>query len=200
MSIWQFFTGTPVTWTSSHDTFAPLPLHLDMPRFSTTAFVHWTCRALLHDNGFLQVQKPRDGRSTPLFWRTGIRWSSIVVFKDSSWPLLHSITFIVWHMHVPFCFHGNSHKIHRFYIELQSTSQHIHHCPKYTLCRSETGLPPEAQAGYNTVRRLNMVQMGTLPYVYWSLVWYLRWWWNTQPSWTSLGNYSIRQQRDEAPT
>jgi hypothetical protein len=26
-------------------------------------------------------------------------------------------------VHIPFCFHGNSRKIHRFHIEIHSTSQ-----------------------------------------------------------------------------
>lgn len=113
MSIWQFFTGSSVSCISSHYAFTPLPLHLDMPRFSTSTFVHWTCRTLFHYNGFLQAHKPRDRGSTPLFRWTGIPWRGIVVFYDGSWPLLHSVSFIVGYVNVPLRFHGKGHRIHR---------------------------------------------------------------------------------------
>ena len=113
MSIWQFFTGSSVPCISSHYALTPLPLHLDMPRFSTTTFVHRTCSTLFHYNGFLQVHKSRDRGSTPLFQRTGIPWRGIVVFYDGSWLLLHSVSFIVWYMYVPLRLHGKGHRIHR---------------------------------------------------------------------------------------
>ena len=113
MSIWQFFTGSSVPSISSHYAFTPLPLHLDMPRFSTTTFVDWTCRTLFHYNGFLQAHKSRDRGSTPLFRRTGIPWWGIVVFYDGSWLLLHSVSFIVGYVYVPLRFHGKGHLIHR---------------------------------------------------------------------------------------
>jgi hypothetical protein len=137
MSIRQPIAGSCMAWRSAHHTFASLPFHLDVPRFSPSAFVHWTRWALAHDEGLLQAYKPRDGRSTPLFWRAGICWSRVVVFEDSIWFLLHFILFIVWYPHIPFCFHGNSYKF------TDPTS------------KDSPGLV--TPAGYETVRGLKLV-------------------------------------------
>jgi hypothetical protein len=139
VSIRQFLAGTPMAWSSSHHTFTSFPLHLNMPRFSPTAFVHWTRSALFHNNGFLHFYKPRDGRSTPLFRRAGILWSRIVVFEDRTCLLFHSVSFIVWYVHIPFCFHCRSRKIHRFHIELYALPKH--HRPNQTLNEYNTAVP-----------------------------------------------------------
>ena len=184
MSIWQFFTGTSVPCSSSHYAFTPLPLHLDMPGFSTTTFFHWTCRTLFHYNGFLQVHKPRDRGSTPLFRRTGIPWRGIVVFYDGSWLLLHSVSFIVGYMYVPLRFHGKGHRIHRRHTVLTIPKFTDTSVLKYSLWKhNRTATATWTAVSHTTV--LDSFRRARLLYDCWSLTWYLCRWWKAQPSWMS---------------